>query len=80
VRLVQSLECVMRKKRKKKFKHIFTNQTKLGHKLGISRLAVGKLLVEYGLKDRFTLKATPKALDNGLAVYTPLKDGTPFYM
>lgn len=65
---------------KKKFNQIWSNQTNLGKKFNISSIAVGKLLIEAGLKDPDTKLATKKALDEGFAKSTPLKDGTPYFM
>ena len=65
---------------KKKFDQIWKNQTELGKKFGISAIAVGKILTEHGLKDQQTKQATQRALDEGYAESTPLKDGTPYFM
>lgn len=59
---------------------MWSNQTELGKKFGISAIAVGKLLIEAGLKDPTTKLATNKALDEEFAKSTPLKDGTPYFM
>lgn len=67
-------------RKKKKFREIWSSQTELGKKFGISAIEVGKLLIQYGLKDPNTKKATKKALDDGYAKFTPLRDGTPHYM
>jgi len=65
---------------KKKFDQIWKNQTELGKKFGISAIAVGKILIEHGLKDQETKQATQRALDEEYAKSTPLKDGTPYFM
>jgi hypothetical protein len=70
----------MSKKNNKKFSQTWSNQTDLGKKFGISAIAVGKFLISVGLKDNETKLATKKALDNGYAKSTPLKDGTPYFM
>jgi len=67
-------------KKKKKFWEIWSSQTELGKKFGISAIEVGKILIPYGLKDPNTKEATQKALDDGYAKFTPLQDGTPHYM
>ena len=67
-------------KNKKKFNQIWSSQTDLGKKFGLSAIAVGKLLIEAGLKDQVTKLATEKALKEGYAKSTPLKDGTPYFM
>ena len=66
--------------KEKKFNQIWSNQTDLGKRFGLSAIAVGKLLVEEGLKDQKTKLATEKALNEGYAKSTPLKDGTPYFM
>jgi hypothetical protein len=65
-------------KKKKKFNQAWKNQTDLGKRFGLSAIAVGKILSEKGLKTG--RDATQKALDEGYATSTPLKDGTPFYL
>jgi hypothetical protein len=67
-------------KKHKKFKNRYSNQTELGKRFGLSAIAVGKVLIEHGLKDSVTKHATRRALDEGYAVSTPLKDGTPYFM
>jgi hypothetical protein len=62
----------------KKFSNMWKNQTELGKRFGLTSIAVGKILTECGLKDGKS--ATQKALDEGYATFTPLKDGTPFYL
>ena len=57
-----------------------SNQTELGKKYGLSAIAVGNLLKDAGLKDRTTGDATPRAVEEGFAVATPLKDGKPFFV
>ena len=66
--------------KKKKFRNTWNNQTELGKHFGISAVKVGKILTEHGLKDSKTKQATQKALDEGYAKSTPLKDGTPHYL
>jgi len=63
-----------------KFNQMWSNQTNLGKKFGLSAIAVGKLLIEAGLKDPITKQATEKAISEGYAKSTPLKDGTPYFM
>lgn len=69
-----------KKNKPKKFSQVWSNQTELGKKFGISAIAVGKLLIEAGLKDPATKLASQKALDEEYAKSTPLKDGTPYFM
>ena len=66
--------------KKKKFNQIWSNQTNLGKKFRLSAIAIGKLLIDNGLKDQKTKMATTKAIDEGYAKDTPLKDGTPYFM
>lgn len=66
--------------KRKKFNQIWSNQTNLGKRFGLSAIAVGKIFTETGLKDPKTKLATKKALDEGYAKDTPLKDGTPYFM
>ncbi len=67
-------------KRKNKFKSTWKNQKELGLIYGKSAIAIGKALVELGLKDSDSKEATQVALDEGLAKSTPLADGTPFFL
>ncbi len=67
-------------KSKNKFKSTWKNQKELGLIYGKSAIAVGKALVELGLRDAATKSPTSQALDNGIALVMPLKDGTPFYL
>jgi hypothetical protein len=47
--------------KEKKFNQIWSNQTNLGKRFGLSAIAVGKILVKEGLKDQKTKSATEKA-------------------
>ena len=71
---------VIEMSREKKLTQMWSNQTNLGKKFGLSAIAVGKLLVGERLKDPTTKLATKKALEEGYAKSTPLKDGTPYFM
>ena len=66
--------------KKKKFKNTWANQTELGKRFGLSAIAVGKILIEHGLKNSGTKEASKKALTEGYARSTPLKNGTHHYM
>jgi len=66
--------------RKNKFAQHWGSQTDIGKKFGLSGIAVGKVLIEHGLKDQQSKEATQEALDGGFAKSTPLSDGTPFFM
>lgn len=65
--------------KKNSFQHTWKSQTDIGRKFGISAIKVGIILKKHGLKEENNL-ATPKALDEGFAKNTPLKDGTPYFM
>ncbi len=67
-------------KSKNKFKATWKNQKEIGLIYGKSAIAVGKALVELGLKDNSTKNPTTLALSEEIAKSTPLKDGTPFYL
>lgn len=62
--------------KKKKFN--WASQTEIGKRYGLSGIAVGKILISCGLKAGN--KATEKAISEGYATFTPLKDGTHHYM
>ena len=66
--------------RKKKFKDIWMNQTEIGKYFNVSSIEIGKKLIESGLRDPKTKKATERALKEEFATETPLKDGTYFCM
>ena len=70
----------MSRKNKRKFTDIWANQTDIGKLFGLSAIKVGTKLIEHGLKDKVTKKATDKAIEGGYAKETPLKDGTYFCM
>ena len=67
-------------KSKNKFKSTWKNQKEIGSIYGKSAIAVGKALIELGLKNASTKNPTTLALSEGIAKSTPLKDGTPFYL
>lgn len=67
-------------KSKNKFKATWKNQKEIGIIYGKSAIAVGKALIELGLKDSSTKKPTDTALSQEIAKSTPLKDGTAFYL
>ena len=63
-----------------KFNRVWSNQTNLGKIFGLSAVAIGKILIEHGLKDHKSGQATLEAIEGGYAKSTPLKSGTPFFM
>lgn len=65
---------------KKKFNQKWTNQTELGEQFGLSAINIGKIMVEHGLKDPKSNQATSKAIQEGYAKSTPLKNGSSFFM
>lgn len=67
-------------KSKNKFKATWKNQKEIGNIYGKSAIAVGKALIELGLKNISTKQPTPLALSQEIAKSTPLKDGTSFYL
>jgi hypothetical protein len=62
------------------FKNIWKNQKEIGLIYGKSAIAVGKALVELGLRDDKNKAPTEAALEQEIAKSTPLKDGTPFFL
>lgn len=64
----------------RKFARTWASQTDLGKRFGMSAIAVGKVLIDNGLKDPATKRATETALRDGWCVSTPLKTGEPHYM
>lgn len=65
---------------KSKFSKKWANLTKIGSLFGISSIALGKILVEEGLRDPINKFPTTNALSQGWCVSTPLKTGEVFYM
>src|SRR5205807_601230 len=68
-----------KKSRPPRFRDIWMNQTELGRHFGISAVAVGKKLVGVGLRTK-QKEPTEKAVTEGYCRFTPMKDGTPFYL
>ncbi len=69
----------MSKKRPPRFRDIWVNQTELGRHFGMSAVAIGKKLCEVGLRTE-QKKPTERAKTEGYCRFTPMKDGTPFYL
>lgn len=65
---------------KSKFTKTWGNLTKIGALFGISSIALGKILVEEGLRDPINKFPTTNALSQGYCISTPLKTGEVFYM
>jgi hypothetical protein len=63
-----------------KFRKTWGTQTEIGRHFNLSAIAVGKLLTSSGLRNAETREPTEKALREGFATSTPLKNGTPFFM
>lgn len=55
------------------------NQTELGQHFGMSAVAIGKKLCEVGLRTE-QKEPTERAKTEGYCRFTPMKDGTPFYL
>lgn len=64
----------------KKFNQIWVNQTKLAKEFELSAINIGKILIEHELKDPKNGQATSKAIQEGYAKSTPLKNGSSFFM
>jgi hypothetical protein len=69
----------MSKKRSRRFRDIWVNQTELGQHFGMSAVAMGKKLYEVGLRTE-QKDPTEQAKTEGYCRFTPMKDGTPFYL
>lgn len=66
-------------KKQEKFTDLWINQTRLGEHFGLSAIAIGKKLLELGLRGP-DKKPTERALADGFCRPAPLKDGTPFFL
>lgn len=64
----------------KEFKKTWATQTDIGHHFKLSAVAVGKLLSEAGLRDGATREPTLRALNEGFAKSTPMRNGRAFFM
>lgn len=69
----------MSKNRKNKFRNRYQPMTQIGRTLGMSARKLGAKLKEVGLREADG-KPSAQALEQGLAVPTPMKDGTPHFM
>jgi len=69
----------MSKKRPPRFRDVWVNQTELGKHFGMSAVAIGRKLVELGLRTA-DKEPTEKAKTEDYCRFTPMKDGTPFYL
>lgn len=67
------------KSRPPRFRDIWVNQTELGQHFGLSAVAVGKKLIEAGLRTE-QKEPTELAKTEGYCRFSPMKDGTPFYL
>jgi hypothetical protein len=68
-----------KKQQQPRFRDIWVNQTELGRQFGISAVAVGKKLSEFGLRDE-QKGPSELARTEGYCHYAPMRDGTPFYL
>lgn len=69
----------MSKKRSPRFRDVWVNQTELGRHFGMSAIAIGKKLHEIGLRTE-QKEPTERAHTEGYCRFSPMKDGTPFYL
>ena len=63
-----------------KFKDIWKTQKQIGEIYGKSAIAVGKALIQIGLRDEQLKAPTSQALATGIAKSNRMKDGTVFYL
>ena len=63
---------------REKFSATWVNMTKLGERFGVSAIHIGWRLKELGL--RHSDGRPDPAVELGWCRYTPLKDGTPFWL
>ena len=68
-----------KKKQPVHFRDRWVNQTELGRHFGISAVAVGKKLAEFGLRDE-QKEPSELAQTEKYCHFTPMRDGTPFYL
>ena len=66
-------------KKKNKFTQQWVNLTNLGKEFGLSSVAMGKKLKELNLRKE-NGEPTDMAVTNGFCHFTPLSNGTPFFM
>jgi hypothetical protein len=67
--------------KKSKWSKTWVNITVLGHEFGLPAAAMGKKLVEVGLRYAMSPAApTNNAFDDGFAIAAPMKNGTPNYL
>jgi hypothetical protein len=62
-----------------RFRDLWVNQTELGRHFGMSAVAIGKKLREVGLRTE-QKEPSERAKTEGYCRFTPMKDGTPFYL
>lgn len=67
-----------KKQRPPRFRERWVNQTELGRHFGISAVAVGKKLSEFGLRNE-QREPGERAQAEDYCRFAPLRDGTPFY-
>jgi len=64
--------------KKSKFARTYRSLTDIGREFNLSAIKTGSELKRLGHRNQDGTP-TQKSLDDGLAVFTPLKDGTPYY-
>ena len=68
-----------KKQQSSRFRDTWVNQTELGRHFGISAVAVGKKLAEFGLRNE-QKEPSDLARKEEYCHFTPMRDGTPFYL
>ena len=58
----------------------YRSATEIGLEFGLSAIRVGQFFDEIGLRDPTSHQSTKQALGEGIAVATPMRDGTPHFM
>jgi len=66
-------------KKHPRFRDLWVNQTELGRHFGMSAVAIGKKLQEVRLRTE-QKEPSERAKNEGYCRFTPMKDGTPFYL
>src|SRR5260370_38282466 len=66
-------------KKHRRFRELWVNQTELGQHFGMSAVAIGKKRREVGLRTE-QKEPSERAKTEGDCRFTPMKDGTPFYL
>jgi len=65
--------------KQKRFRDTWVNQTRLGQQFGISAITIGKKLTDLDLRGK-DKQPTSQAIEEGFCKFTPMKNGTPFFL